>query len=357
VIMGYGEIAQRQLGPDHPVRSRVDQMLKAAERAAGLTRQLLAFSRKQIMQPRLLDLNATIADTHKMLGRLIGEDIDVVVHAAPGLGTVKADPGQIEQILLNLAVNARDAMPKGGSLTFETANVDLDRGYAAAHPTAEPGRYVMLAISDTGMGMDAETQQRIFEPFFTTKPEGQGTGLGLATVYGIVKQSGGHIWVYSEPGRGTTFKVYLPRVDEPTRTARPGGTPAEAPGGLETILLVEDTQTLREVIRETLEESGYTVLLASNGEEALALARQREGPIDLLLTDVVMPKLGGGDLARLLLALRPGIRVLYMSGYTNGAISQHSVLGEGVMLLEKPFTGDKLARAVREALDGPALRG
>jgi CheY-like chemotaxis protein len=286
-----------------------------------------------------------------MLGRLIGEDVELVIHAAAGLGTVKADPGQIEQIILNLAVNARDAMPKGGSLTLETANVDLDEGYAAAHPPATPGRYVMLAISDTGMGMDQETQLRIFEPFFTTKPEGEGTGLGLATVYGIVKQSGGHIWVSSEPGRGTTFKVYLPRVDEPAEAARPAGPPAEAPRGHETILLVEDTETLQEVIRETLEESGYTVLLASNGEEALALARVRSGPIHLLLTDVVMPKLGGGELAKLLSALRPGIRVLYMSGYTNGAISQQGVLGEGVMLLEKPFTGDELARAVREALD------
>jgi two-component system cell cycle sensor histidine kinase/response regulator CckA len=356
VITGYGELALRQLEPEHPVRPRVDQMLKAAERAAGLTRQLLAFSRKQVMQPRLLDLNAVVADTHKMLGRLIGEDIQLVIHAAPGLGTVKADPGQIEQIILNIAVNARDAMPKGGSLTLETANVDLDKDYAAAHPPATPGRYVMLAISDTGIGMDQETQQRSFEPFFTTKPEGQGTGLGLATVYGIVKQSGGYIWVYSEPGCGTTFKVYLPRVDEPTEAARPAGPPGEAPRGHEMILLVEDTKTLREVIRETLEERGYTVLLASNGEEALALARGREGPIDLLLTDVVMPKLGGGEVAKLLSALRPEIRVLYMSGYTDGAISQHGVLGEGVMLLEKPFTGDKLARAVREALDGPTAK-
>jgi CheY-like chemotaxis protein len=214
----------------------------------------------------------------------------------------------------------------------------------------------MLAVSDTGVGMDEETQQRIFEPFFTTKAEGEGTGLGLATVYGIVKQSGGFIWVYSEPGRGTTFKVYLPRVDEPAEATRPAGPPAEAPRGHETILLVEDTATLQEVIRETLEELGYTVLLASNGEEALALAEEREGPIDLLLTDVVMPKLGGGDLAKLLSALRPGMRVLYMSGYTNGAISQHGVLGAEVVLLEKPFTADKLARGVREALDRPALR-
>jgi two-component system, cell cycle sensor histidine kinase and response regulator CckA len=356
VITGHGELAQRQLGPEHPVRARLDQMLKAAERGASLTRQLLAFSRQQVLQPKLLDLNAIVADTHRMLGRLIGEDIDIAVRRGPDLGTVQADPGQIEQVILNLAVNARDAMPKGGRLTLETGNVDLDAGYAATHPPLEPGRYVLLAVSDTGTGMDEETQQRIFEPFFTSKPEGQGTGLGLATVYGIVKQSGGHITVYSAPGRGTTFKVYLPRVDEPAEAVPAASPPAEAPRGQETILLVEDTEALREVIRETLEDLGYTVLLASNGEEALALGRAREGPIDLLLTDVVMPKLGGGDLARLLLALRPGIRVLYMSGYTDGAISPHGVLGEGVLLLEKPFTVDKLARAVREALDGPAAK-
>ena len=353
VILGYGEMAQRELGAEHPARARVNQMVKAAQRAADLTRQLLAFSRKQVMHPKLLDLNTVVANVEGMLDRLIGENINVVVQPALRLGTVKADPGQIEQVILNLAVNARDAMPKGGSLTLETANVDVDEDYAAAHPPLQPGRYVMLAVSDTGIGMDEATQQRIFEPFFTTKPEGQGTGLGLSTVHGIVKQSGGHLWVYSEPGRGTTFKVYLPWVDELPEVARPAGPSTEAPRGHETILLVEDTEALKDVIRETLEERGYAVLLASNGEEALALGRERKGPIDLLLTDVVMPKLGGGDLARLFLALRPGTRVLYMSGYTDGAISQHGILGEGLMLLEKPFSGDKLARAVREALDRP----
>jgi two-component system cell cycle sensor histidine kinase/response regulator CckA len=331
-------------------------MMKAAERAAGLTRQLLAFSRKQVMQPKPLDLNAVVANVEKMLSRLIGENIDVVVHPALGLGTVRADPGQIEQVILNLAVNARDAMPKGGTLTLETASIDLDEEYVSAHPPLQPGRYVMLAVSDTGIGMDEQTQQRMFEPFFTTKPEGEGTGLGLATVYGIVKQSDGYIWVYSEPGRGTTFKVYLPRIDEVSEATRPAGPSADASRGHETILLVEDTEMLRDVIRETLEERGYAVLLASNGEEALVVAREREGPIDLLLSDVVMPRLGGADLAKRLLALRPGIRVLYMSGYTDGAISQHGILGEGVMLLEKPFSGDKLVRAVREALDCGGLR-
>jgi PAS domain S-box-containing protein len=354
VIIGYGELAQHQLEPGHPVRPRVDQILKAGQRAAHLTRQLLAFSRKQVLQPKLLDLNTIVADTHRMLGRLIGEDLKVVARPALALGTVNADPGQVEQIILNLAVNARDAMPKGGSLTLETANVDLDEAYASAHPPATPGRYVMLAVSDTGIGMDPETQQRMFEPFFTTKPEGQGTGLGLATVYGIVKQSGGHIWVYSEPGRGTTFKVYLPRVDELAEVALQGTAPLDTPRGHETILVVEDSEPLREVVREALEDRGYEVRLASNGEEALALARGREGPIDLLLTDVVMPKLGGGDLARMLSTLRPGIRVLYMSGYTSGAILHQGALGEGVTLLEKPFTTDKLARAVREALDRPS---
>jgi signal transduction histidine kinase len=354
VILGYGEMAQRHLAAEHPARARVDQMVKAAERAADLTRQLLAFSRKQILHPKLLDLNTLVADAERMVGRLIGEDIAVIVQSFASLGTVKADPGQIEQVILNLAVNARDAMPKGGTLTLETDNFDVDEDYAGAHPPLHPGRYVMLAVSDTGIGMDAETQQRIFEPFFTTKPEGQGTGLGLSTVHGIVKQSGGHLWVYSEPGRGTSFKVYLPRVDELPESPRPDGPPMEAPRGHETILLVEDTETLKEVIRETLEERGYEVLLASNGEDALVLTRERKGPIDLLLTDVVMPRIGGGDLARLFLALRPGTRVLYMSGYTDGAILQHGLLGEDLMLLEKPFSGDKLARTVREALDRPA---
>jgi PAS domain S-box-containing protein len=353
VIIGYGEMAQRQLPVEHPVRPRVEQMVKAAARAAVLTRQLLAFSRKQDLRPRLIDLNIIVADVDKMLGRLIGEDIDLALQPAPGLGTVKADPGQIEQILLNLAVNARDAMPDGGSLTIATANVNLDEGYSAAHPPTEPGRYVMLEVSDTGIGMDEETRLQIFEPFFTTKPEGQGTGLGLATVYGIVKQSGGYIWVDSEVGQGTSFKVYFPRQDEPAQPLDGEAAPVDAPRGEETILLVEDTESLQEVIRETLEERGYNVLLASNGEQALALASDRERRIDLLLTDVVMPKLGGGQLAQLISALRPTLRVLYMSGYTDGAISHHGVLGEGVLLLEKPFTADHLAKAVRNALDRP----
>jgi PAS domain S-box-containing protein len=353
VITGYGELARRQLPPDHAVQPRLEQILQAAERACGLTRQLLALSRRQVVEPHVLDLNAVVSDLDKMLRRVLGEDVDLVVHADPDLGSVQADPAQLEQILMNLVVNARDAMPKGGHLRIETANADFDEEYAASHPPATPGRFVMLAVSDTGVGMDAETRERIFEPFFTTKPAGEGTGLGLATVYGIVKQNGGYIWVYSEPGRGTTFKVYLPRLEARAEAKPAAPATAPVPRGSETLLLVEDTDGLREMICEILQERGYTVLVASNGEEALALAREAQGPIDLLLTDVVMPKLGGADLANQLALARPGIRVLYMSGYTNGVISKHGVVGERVRLLEKPFTPERVARAVREALDRP----
>jgi len=350
VITGYCEMAQRQIEPSHPARSRLDQILKAATRAAALTRQLLAFSRKQVLQPRPLDLNTIVADAHKMLGRLIGENISVVLVPAAGLGTVNADPGQIEQIVVNLAVNARDAMPRGGTLTLETRNVDLDEDYAMAHPATVAGRYVMLAVSDTGVGMTAEVQAKAFDPFFTTKPEGQGTGLGLATVYGIVKQSGGNVWVYSEPGHGTTLRVYLPRVDRPNANLPPVAV-TEGPRGTETILLAEDTESLREVIKETLEERGYQVLTAADGREAVAVARAFDGPIDLLLTDVVMPNMGGAELAAALAGARPELCVVYMSGYTDGALSQQGVLGEGIVLIEKPFTSDALARRVRNALD------
>jgi two-component system, cell cycle sensor histidine kinase and response regulator CckA len=353
IIMGHGELAQLQLRPGHPLRERMDQIMSAAARAAALTHQLLAFSRKQVLQPKVLDLNDVVADTNKMLGRLIGEDVALVVRPAADLGSVMADPGQISQILLNLASNARDAMPTGGTLTIETANADFDEHEAALRPPTKVGRYVLLAVSDTGVGMSEETQRRVFEPFFTTKPEGQGTGLGLATVYGIVKQSGGYIWVYSEAGRGATFKVYLPRVDQTAEASTESVQRSSIPRGRETLLLVEDSEALRQVTCETLEQYGYTVLPASEGEQALVIAREQKGAIDLLLTDVVMPKLGGADLARQLLALRPGIRVLYMSGYTDGTISHHGVLGAGTMLLTKPFTLDQLARAVREALDRP----
>jgi PAS domain S-box-containing protein len=357
VITGYGELMRLQIEAKHPARPRLEQILKAAERAAGLTRQLLAFSRKEVTQPRILDLSVLVAELDKMLRRVIGEDVELEVRQAPDLGAVKADPTQLEQVILNLVVNARHAMPKGGHLTIETANADLDEAYASSHPPAHAGRYVMLAVSDTGIGMDAETQGRIFEPFFTTKPPGEGTGLGLATVYGVVKQSGGYIWVYSEPGRGTTFKVYLPRVEAQPEALDASTAPAPVPRGRETVLLVEDTESLREMICEALEEKGYSLLPASHGEEALALAREHKGPIPLLLTDLVMPKLGGVDLARQLASLRPEIRVLYMSGYTDGAIARQGVLREGSALLEKPFTTDRLARAVREVLDAPIRRG
>ncbi len=354
VILGYGELVQSELTAESPVREYVAEMVEAAQRAATLTRQLQAFSRKQVLQPRRLDLNELVATAHKMLDRVIGEDIALVVRAAAELGTVLADPGQIDQVLLNLAINARDAMPAGGTLTLETADVDLREVDATTdRPAIKPGRYVMVAVSDTGVGMDAETQRRLFEPFFTTKPVGQGTGLGLATVYGIVKQSGGYIWVYSEPGLGTTFKIYLPQVDEQPDDNRPGVALADVPGGSETILVVEDNLALRSVTWRRLAASGYTVLLAVDGEAALALADTHPEPIDLLLTDVVMPNLGGAELARRLGALRPGLRVLFMSGYTDGAIVQHGVLEEGVVLLEKPFSGERLLRAVREVLDRP----
>jgi len=353
VITGHGELARKEIPEGHPSRRRLENMLEAAERAAGLTRQLLAFSRKQVQQPRLLDLNLVAAELENMFERILGEDIETEIRPAKDLGLVSADPTQVEQVLLNLIVNARDAMPKGGRLTIETANAEFDGEYAAAHPPALPGRFVMLAISDSGTGMDAETQERAFEPFFTTKPPGEGTGLGLATVYGVVKQSGGYIWLYSEPGRGTTFKVYLPRVDEASRGALVAAPPppALAPGGHETLLLVEDSAALRDMIQEMLEQHGYRVLHAGHGEQALEVLRDHKGPVDLLLTDVVMPKLGGKDLADEVRVLHPGIRVIYMSGYTEGAISRAGILGEGVTLLEKPFTSDRLTRAVREALD------
>jgi len=353
-ITGFGELAQRQLPAGHPVQGRLEQILRASHRAAEVTRQLLAFSRRQVMQPKVLDLGAVLAEVEKLLRRLIGEDIVLGVRSAPDLGHVKVDPTQLEQVILNLAVNARDAMPKGGTLTIETANVEHDEEYVRRHVVGQPGRYVMLAVSDTGIGMDAATQARIFEPFFTTKPEGTGTGLGLATVYGIVKQSGGYIWVYSEPDHGTTFKVYLPRVDAPLSEVLVPAARAEAPRGTDTILVVEDQEALREMIREVLEEQGYTVLEASAGEEALAVAREHRGPIHLLLTDVVMPRMSGRELAERLASVRPETRALYMSGYSNGTISDRGMLAEGAALIEKPFTTESLARAVRETLDGPS---
>jgi len=320
-----------------------------------LTRQLLAFSRKQVIQPTIVDLNSVVAETEKMLRRLIGEHIQMIMVPGSELGRVRMDLGQIDQILMNLAVNARDAMPQGGRLVIETANAELDETNLIQYSYAKPGRYVMLSVSDTGCGIDKETQGHIFEPFYTTKGPGQGTGLGLSTVYGIVKQSEGYIWVYSEPGKGARFKIYLPRVDavaEPTSSAP---EPAVL-GGSETILLVEDDDAMRGLTRSCLESSGYSVLDAANGESAMRDATNHKAAIHLLITDVVMPGISGPGLARSLGASRPQMKVLYMSGYTADLIAQQGILDPQMLLLEKPFTKEALLRKVRRALDGDLVR-
>lgn len=351
VINGQAELSLRRLGQDDPSYRKFEAIRDAGERAASLTRQLLAFSRKQILQPKVLDLNQVIFQTNKMLRPLIGEDIDLLIGLTPDLGKVKADPSQIEQVLMNLAINARDAMPKGGKLTIETGNVDVDEEYAVHHFSVCPGRYVVLAISDTGCGMDEETQSHIFDPFFTTKELGKGTGLGLSTVYGIVKQSGGNIWVYSEVGRGTTFKIYLPCVDDVPEDQRVRADAATLEIGTETVLLVEDEERVRDMTKEILQESGYKVLEAKHGQDALLVAGQHPGIIHLMLSDVVMPLMSGRELAEQLAPLRKEMKVLYMSGYTDDAIVHHGVLDEGMSFIEKPFTPNGLARKVRETLN------
>ncbi len=349
-INGYSDLLLEDLDHDDPKRQDVEEIRAAAQRAAALTRQLLAFSRKQVLQSRVLDLNTVVRTLDKMLQRLIGEDVKLEVSLAADLEAVRADPGQIEQVILNLAVNSRDAMPNGGRLTIETASVDLDEAYARDHAGVSPGRYVMLAVSDTGVGMDAETQSHIFEPFYTTKEQGKGTGLGLSTVYGIVKQSGVYVWVSSKPGRGTTFNIYLPRVDEPVETQEP---PPLSPSlfGRETVLLAEDDASVRQVVSEVLMQKGYDVLRTPDGRTALEMARAQEGEIQLLITDMVMPGMTGRELADALKAERPGLRVLYMSGYTGDAVVRHGVLEEGMPYLQKPFTPGALAFKVREVLD------
>jgi two-component system, cell cycle sensor histidine kinase and response regulator CckA len=353
VILGYTELLMRRgSGAD---QGKLEQILKATQRASGLTRQLLAFSRKQIVDPRILDLDALLLDLEKMLGRLIGEDVDLTIVSGADLGQVRADPGQIEQVVMNLCVNARDAMPRGGLLRIETANVDLDAGHGAEQEPVEPGRYVMLAVSDTGSGIEPEVLAKIFEPFFTTKEEGKGTGLGLAMAYGVVKQAGGHVWVYSEVGHGTTFKIYLPRIDEPVeKTMRPD-VPLPA-RGWETILLVEDDDSLRAIAREILEEHGYRVIVGGDPGQAIETARTHPGPIHLLLTDVVMPRMNGRVLAEALVAARPTLRVLYMSGYTDDVIAHSAVLESGTLLIEKPFTALALLARVRVALGDQGAR-
>ncbi len=355
VIMGRSELLLAGLDTGDPNRPALELIEQTAIRAADLTRQLLAFSRKQVLQPRVLDLNAVVSNMSEMLRRLIGEDIALVTVLGPALGHVKADRGQIEQIIMNLAVNARDAMPHGGRLTLETANVDLDAAYARKHVEARPGPHVMLALSDTGIGMDPKTQARIFEPFFTTKGPRKGTGLGLAMVYGIVKQSGGNIWVYSEPGQGTTFKIYLPRIEEAIESAQGRSALAPPLRGMETVLLVEDEDAVRDLARDILQARGYTVLEARHGAEALRISEQHPGPIHLMLTDVVMPEMIGRELADRLAVLRPETKVLYMSGYTDNAVVHHGVLDPGTIFLQKPFTAAVLARKVREILDSRAI--
>ena len=351
VMRGYTELMLGRLGANDPLRRNAEEIQKAADRATSLTQQLLAFSRKQVMQPRVFDLNAVVAETEKMLHRLIGEDIELATILGAELGRVKADPGQIEQVLLNLAVNARDAMPQGGQLVLETANVELTQAFARQHPGVTPGPHVLLAMSDTGTGMDEETQARIFEPFFTTKEKGKGTGLGLATVYGIVKQSGGYIWVHSEAGQGTTFEIYLPRVEETVAADQEEQPASQSPSGSETVLLVEDEAPVRKLAREFLENGGYTVLEAEGPAQAIQLSDRHQGPIHLLVTDVVMPKMSGRELAERLASRRPETKVLYVSGYTDDAIVQHGVVGRGTSFLQKPFSLDALTRKVRAVLE------
>lgn len=347
VIIGYGEVLEESLPKDDPSHKNCQQITKAGRSAASLTRQLLAFSRQQVLEPKVLDLNAVVLHVEKMLRRLIGENIDLKTRLGRNLGRVKADQGQIEQVIINLAVNARDVMPNGGKLTIETADIDLDQEYVKRHPLHPPGPYVLLTVSDTGVGMDAETQARIFEPFFTTKEMGKGTGLGLATVYGVVKQSGGFIWVYSEVGHGTTFKIYLPRTSEATSEERPVSS-TRPTRGTETVLLVEDEEALREFTATVLTQSGYTVMSAESPDKAIDVAKQHQGPIHLLLTDVIMPGMNGRALAANLVATRPEIRVVYMSGYTG--FTHPGLLDSNAMLLQKPFTREALLHKVREGL-------
>lgn len=350
VILGYCDLLANSMSHADPLVVDIEEIRKCGDRATNLTRQLLAFSRKQVLDVRVLDLNALVSGVDRMLQRLIGADIDLQTILAPDLGRIKADPGQIEQVMMNLVVNARDAMPTGGKLTLQTANVDLDQDYAGAHVAVIPGPYVMLAVTDNGCGMDNPTQTRIFEPFFTTKEQGKGTGLGLATAYGIVKQSSGNIWCYSEAGHGTTFKIYLPRVDE-AAVAIASEKPAPVVRGSETVLVAEDEEMVRKLIVQLLTLDGYKVIATSNGAEALRECESSPDHIDLLLTDMVMPGMSGYKLMQSLAEVRPTMKVLFMSGYTGDAVLRHGMLAEGMAFLQKPFTRDSLNRKVRETLD------
>ncbi len=349
-ITGYSELLLNKLGELDPLSKYPKEIMKAAERASALTGQLLTFSRKKVLKLKVLDLNAIVTDMEKMLHRLIGEDIELVTTLSPTLGQIKADAGQVSQIIVNLVVNSRDAMPKGGKISIETANVDLDEDYASHHVEVQAGPYVMLSVSDTGCGMDEETQSRIFEPFFTTKEVGKGTGLGLSTIYGIVKQCDGSIWVYSEPGKGTTFKTFLPRIEETIESHKPGKAPV-LPQASETILVVDDEQMIQDLICEVLETSGYTVLTAGLGSEAISICKQHKEPIHLIITDVVMPKMSGRELVKQLKPLRPDMKVLFMSGYTGKEVIDRGILEPGTAFIQKPMTPDVLERKVREVLN------
>lgn len=356
VILGCCEGLSAELPKNHPALRKVEMMRKAGESAADLTRQLLAFGRKQVLQPKIIEPQQIVRDVEQMLRHVIGENINLAVRLDPSAGCVNADPGQIEQVLVNLAANARDAMPNGGQLTIELASAELDESYKDKHPPVIPGPYVMIAVSDTGCGMDSKTLSQVFDPFFTTKELGKGTGLGLAMVYGIVKQSGGYIWVYSEVGRGTAFKVYLPRVER----ARPAGVHTNFDGlaqrGSETILLAEDSEALRDIAREYLQSLGYTVIEASSGEQALQRASELDGTIHLLLTDVIMPGISGRELADEILRKHPGVKILFTSGYTDDAIVRHGVLESGASFLQKPYRPRALARKIREVLEQSATK-
>ncbi|MBE7462704.1 MAG: PAS domain S-box protein [Planctomycetes bacterium] len=351
IILGHGNLISSRQGLPAEVKNHVQVIQRTAERAAMLTKQLLQFSRQQVLQPKILNLSEYILDTSEMLRRLLGEEIDLQLNLDPSPTFVKLDPGQFQQVLLNLAVNAKDAMPTGGALSIHTSRVDLDDAYAQLHPGLKPGSYALMAFSDTGTGMDEKTRTRIFEPFFTTKGIGAGTGLGLATVHGIVNQSGGHIWVYSEPGRGTTFKTYFPRTDETGKVATPAAVAPTTRPCTETILIVEDEVEILKLLQSTLEQQGYRILTAVNGQEALQVSEAHPGAIHLLLTDVVIPKLGGGELAKTLAARRPGLKCLYMSGYTNDTIVRHGVTDEGATFIEKPFSPTDVASKIRDLLD------
>jgi len=349
-VFGYVDLLREELPQDSDAQKDLSEVRKAAERAASLTRQLLAFSRQQVLEPVVLELNELVTDFEKMLRRVIGEDVELRLALGAEVGNVRADPGQLHQVIMNLVVNARDAMPTGGKLTLETANAELTSVYAELHKPVVPGPYVMLAVSDTGTGMTPEIQARIFEPFFTTKEKGKGTGLGLSTVYGIVKQSEGYVWVYSEPSKGTTFKVYLPRVDAAAdELSKPKATGTLA--GTETILLAEDDAILRPLAKQLLEKLGYRVLEGGDAAEALAAAQRHTGPIHLLIADVILPGPSGRELARRLAVARPDTKVVYVSGYTDDAIVHHGMLEPGLNFLQKPFTPATLARKVRDVLD------